>query len=113
RGAVTPAGPAQITTHINAPFTDGYIMVKVGGEVVAHENLWQETGRFFRRRVSREVTVTKEITPKNADVDVWVIVPALSIQEHRTLKANFPPGVAHRLTVTFDPQSKTFNYQLN
>ncbi|HEY8133618.1 MAG TPA: protein kinase [Thermoanaerobaculia bacterium] len=115
RGVGTqPAGPAQITTHINAPVTDGYIMVKVGGEVVAHENLWQETGRFLlRRRVPREVTVTKEITPKNADVDVWVIIPALNIQDHRTLKANFLPGVAHRLTVTFDPQSKTFNYQLN
>jgi serine/threonine protein kinase/outer membrane protein assembly factor BamD (BamD/ComL family) len=115
RGVVTqPAGPAQITTHINAAVTDGYIMVKVGGEVVAHENLWQETGRFLlRRRVSREVTVTKEITPKNADVDVWVVIPALNIQDHRTLKANFLPGVAHRLNVSFDPQSKTFTYQLN
>ena len=115
RGAVTqPAGLAQITTHINAPVTDGYIMVKVGGEVVAHENLWQETGRFLtRRRVPRDVTVTKEITPKNADVDVWIIIPALNIQEHRTLKANFAPGVGHRLSVTFDPQSRAFNYQMN
>jgi outer membrane protein assembly factor BamD (BamD/ComL family) len=109
-----PVGPAQITTYINAPVTDGYIMVKIGGEVVAHENLWQETGRFLlRRRVPRQVNVTKEITPKNADVDVWVIIPALNIQEHRTLKQNFLPGIAHRLTVTFDPQNKTFNYQMN
>ena len=113
-GVTQPARPAQITTSINAPVTDGYIMVKIGGEIVAHENLWQETGRFLtRRRVPRQVNVTKEITPKNADVDVWVIIPALNIQEHRTLKANFLPGVAHRLTVTFDPQSKTFNYQMN
>lgn len=113
RGTPT-VNPAHITTYINAPVTDGYIMVRVGGEVVVHENLWQETGRFFtKRRVPREVNVTKAITPKNADLDVWVVIPALSIQEHKTIKQNFQPGSTRRLAVTFDPKSKTFSYQLN
>ena len=103
-----------MTTTFNGQVNDGYIMVKVAGEVVAHENLWQETGRFLtRRRVPRTVNVTKDITPKNADVDIWVIIPSMNIQEHRMMHANFTPGSGHHLTVSFDPQSKTFNYQMN
>src|SRR5438128_11658 len=116
RAAVTQqtTGPAQMTTTFNGQVNDGYIMVKVAGEVVAHENLWQETGRFLtRRRVPRTVNVTKDITPKNADVDIWIIIPSMNIQEHRMMHANFTPGSGHHLTVSFDPQSKTFNYQMN
>ncbi len=114
QGAVAPTGPAQITTYINSPVADGYIMVKVGEETVAHENLWQETGRFLlKRRIPREVNVTKDITPKNTDVEVWIVIPSLSVQEHRTLRQNFLPGSAHRLTVTLNPQTKTFTYQMN
>jgi len=109
-----PTGPAQITTSFNSTVNDGYIMVKVGSDVVAHENLWQETGRFLlRRRVPRAVNVTSEIVPKSAEVDVWVIIPSLNIQEHHTLRRNFIAGSAHRLVVSFDPQNKTFNYQMN
>jgi len=112
--AAAATGPAQITTTFNSNVTDGYIMVRVGADTVAHENLWQETGRFLlRHRVPKDVNVTKEITPKNADVDVWVIIPSMSIQEHHTMKANFQPGSSHHLTVSFDPQSKTFGYQMN
>jgi hypothetical protein len=89
-------------------------MVKVGGEVVVHENLWEERGRaIFRRRFPRSITVTKEITPKNTDIEVWVVVPSIGVQEHRTIRQNFAPGVARRLVVTFDPQSKKFDYQMN
>ncbi|MDQ6800242.1 MAG: protein kinase [Acidobacteriota bacterium] len=112
---VQPAGPAQMTMYMNSPVADGYIQVKVGADIIGHENLWQETGRFLlRRKVPREVNVTKEITPKTADVDIWVVIPSLSVQDHHTLpKVNFAPGVAHRLTVGFNPQTKTFNYQMN
>ncbi len=111
---MAPTGNAQITTYINSPVADGYIMVKVGEETVAHENLWQETGRFLlKRRIPREVNVTKDITPKNTDVEVWIVIPSLSVQEHRTLRQNFLPGSAHRLTVTLNPQTKTFTYQMN
>jgi serine/threonine protein kinase len=111
----TPTGPAQITMYMNSPVADGYIMVKVGSEVIGHENLWQETGRFLtRRKVPREVSVSKEITPKTADVEIWIVIPTLKIEEHHTLsRQNFAPGIARRLTVVFNPQNKTFNYQMN
>jgi serine/threonine protein kinase len=115
RAAVTPASaPAHFTIIFNSPVNDGYIMVKAGGEIVAHENLWQETGRFLtRRRVPRAINVTKVMTPKNTDVEVWVVIPNLRVQEHQAFKKNFAPGTSHRLLVSFDPQSRKFDYQLN
>lgn len=111
---VAPATPAPFTIAFNSPVNDGYIMVKVGGDVVMHENLWEERGRaIFRRRFPRPINVTKEITPKNTDIEVWVVIPSLKVQEHRSIRQNFAPGVAHRLVVTFDPQSKKFDYQMN
>ncbi|HEY8184396.1 MAG TPA: protein kinase [Thermoanaerobaculia bacterium] len=110
-----PTGPAQMTMYINSPVADGYIQVKVGGDLIGHENLWVETGRFLlKRKVPREVSVSKEIAPKTADVDIWVVIPSLRVEEHHILpKVNFAPGSAHRLTVVFNPQNKTFNYQMN
>ena len=107
--------PAQLTTVFNnSSINDGYILAKVGSQVVAHENLWQETGRFFTKRKSpRTVNVTKEFPPVNADLDVWVVVKSLSIQEHKVFRQNFQPGVAHKLTVSFDAASKKLDFQFN
>lgn len=107
--------PAQLTTVFNnSSINDGYILVKVGSQVVVHENLWQETGRFFTKRKSpRAVNVTKEFPAVNTDLDVWVVVPSLSIQEHKVFKQNFQPGVAHKLMVSFDAASKKLDFQLN
>jgi serine/threonine protein kinase len=111
---VTPAALAQLTTIFNSPVNDGYIMVKAGGEVVAHENLWEERGRaIFRRKFPRSISVTKEITPKNTDLEIWVVIPSMNIQEHRTIRQNFAPGIGHRLIVSFDVQTKKFDYQMN
>ncbi|HSP15503.1 MAG TPA: protein kinase [Thermoanaerobaculia bacterium] len=109
----TVASPAQLTTLFESPFADGYIMVKVGADTVAHENLYEEKGRFFRRNVPRTVNVTAQFTPKNADVQIWVVVPSEKIADHATIRHNFPPGTAFKLLVSFNPQSKTFAYQLN
>ncbi len=105
--------PAQLTTIFNSTVNDGYIMVKAGGQIVAHENLWQESGRFFKRKIPRNVSVTKELTPANMDVEIWVVIPSLSIQEHKIIKQNFLPGATRKLVVSFDPQSKKFDYQVN
>ena len=105
--------PATLNTVFNSPFSDGYIMVKAGGDVVAHENLWEEQGRFFRRNRPRVVNVTKQFPAKVADVEVWVVVPSQNIQEHAVLRQAFSPGTQHKLLVSFDPASKRFNYQLN
>jgi serine/threonine protein kinase len=113
----TSNAPAQLTTYFNGSnLTDGYIQVKVGSAVLVHENLWEEKeSRIFHRKskVGRVVSVTRELTPANTDVEIWVMIPAMQIQEHRTIRENFQPGSAHKLTVTFDPQSKKFDYQLN
>ncbi|HEX9501054.1 MAG TPA: protein kinase, partial [Thermoanaerobaculia bacterium] len=44
------SGPAQMTMYMNSPVADGYIQVKVGADVIGHENLWQDTGRFLTHR---------------------------------------------------------------
>jgi serine/threonine protein kinase len=113
--AVKADAPAHFTTLFDSPaISDGYIMVKFGGEVVAYEQLWQETGRFItRRKVPRAINVGKDVVPKNAELEVWVVVQSMGIQEHHTFRQNLAPGSAHRLTVTFDSQSKKFDYQLN
>lgn len=107
------AAPAQLTTVFNSPLSDGYIQVKVGSQIVAHENLWEEKGRFFRRKTPRVVNVTKEITPANTDIDIWVVVPSMQIQEHHTIHQNFQPGATHKLLVSYDQASKKFDYQIN
>lgn len=106
-------GPAELTTVFNSPFSDGYIMVRAGADVVAHENLWEEKGRFIRRRYPRVVNVTKQLTPKDTDVEIWVVVDSQKIREHHRVRHNFQPGSSQKLIVSFNPQNKTFNYVLN
>jgi len=105
--------PAQLNMRFDHPFTEGTILIKVGADVVAQQPLWGET-RVLRRHEPRPVNVTKALTPKNADVEIWVDVPAMKIKEHHVLpRQNFPPGASRQLVVTFDKASKQFNYQLN
>jgi len=107
--------PARFTTVFSSPaINDGYIMVKVGTDVVAYEQLWTETGRLFmKRRVPRAVDVTKEIPAKNADVEVWVVVKSMGIQEHHTFRQNLAPGSSHTLTVAYDASTKKFDYKFD
>jgi serine/threonine protein kinase len=112
-GNNTSTVPAKLTTIFNSPVGDGYIMVKVGGTIIAHENLWEEKGRFFRRRTGRLVNVTRDVTPANTDLEIWVVIPSLQVQEHHTIRQNFQPGAAHKLLVVFNQQSKRFDYQFN
>jgi len=105
--------PVQFSTLFNSPFADGYVMVKVGADIIVREQLFTES-RFLHRKSPRAVNVTNNIAPKNADVEVWVVVPSLQIQEHHTLsRVNLQPGSAHRLTITADAASKKFDYSLN
>ena len=105
--------PAQLNTMFNSPFTDGYVMVKVGPDIVVREQLFSES-RFLHRKSPRNVNVVNNLTPKNADIDVWVVVPSQQIQEHRTIpRVNLLPGSSHRLTITADAASKKFDYSIN
>ncbi|HEX7190746.1 MAG TPA: tetratricopeptide repeat protein, partial [Thermoanaerobaculia bacterium] len=105
--------PAQFTTMFNSPFADGYVMVKVGPDIIVREQLFSES-RFLHRKSPRAVNVVNNLTPKNADVEVWVVVPSLQIQEHHTIpRVNLMPGSSHRLTITADASSKKFDYSIN
>jgi serine/threonine protein kinase len=109
----TPSGPASLTTVFNSTVADGYIVVRAGSDEVARENLYNET-RFLHRHEPRNVKVTKEFPAKSADLEFWVVIPSLSVNEHRKLPAqSFDPGVNRKLVVTFDPNSKRVDYQFN
>jgi hypothetical protein len=105
--------PASLTTIINSTVNDGTIIVHVGADEVARENLWYER-RVIHTHAPRQVNVTKEFPAKNADLDFWVVIPSLSVSEHRKLTAQkFEPGVSRKLIVTFDPKSRKVDFQFN
>jgi hypothetical protein len=110
-------GSSQLTTTFTHPFTDGRLVVRVGGDIVANETLFAEKpGGLFRRatREPRAVNVTRAFPAKNAEVQVWVVVPAQGINEHKTLPARrFDGGTPHRLSIVYDQASKKFSYSLD
>jgi serine/threonine protein kinase/tetratricopeptide (TPR) repeat protein len=107
----------QLTTVFSHPFIDGRLIVRAGSDIVANERLFDERPARFLRRASktpRPINVTHEFPSKNADVQIWVTVPALNIQEHHVLSAvRFEPGRQHRLVVRYDAAAKKFTYELN
>jgi tetratricopeptide (TPR) repeat protein len=112
-----PVEPAQITTVFNHPFTDGRITVRIGGDIVANEQLYTERRRRVINTLVREarpISVGHEFPAKNADVQVWITVPSLKIQEHHNISGvRFEPGTSHRLIVRYNATAKTFSYELN
>ncbi|HEX9162335.1 MAG TPA: protein kinase [Thermoanaerobaculia bacterium] len=110
---VLPNTPAQLTTVFNGPFSDGYMVVKVGADTILHENLFEEKGRFIRRNVPKPINFTARFPAKDTDIQIWVIVTSQRIAEHHIMRYNFQPGSAQRLQVTFNAQNKTFDYQVN
>lgn len=108
-----PALPSSLTLVVHHPFSDGTITVKAGVDVVARELLWQET-RFLKRHEPRAINVTNSFPAKNADLEIWVDVPSQHIKEYHVMqRQNFQAGVNHKLIVSFNQASKTFEYQLN
>jgi predicted Ser/Thr protein kinase/tetratricopeptide (TPR) repeat protein len=120
-GTTQTSAPQSSTTHLTTvfthPFIDGRIMVRAGADLVANERLYDEKpARFLRRatKTPRPINVTNEFPAKNADVNIWVTVPAQGIQEHHVLTAvRFEPGGQHRLVVRYDAAAKKFSYELN
>ena len=108
--------PAMLTTSFQHAFKDGRIVVRVGGDVILNEQLYSETpARFLRRasRASRPINITRELQPKNADVQIWVTVPNI-VQEHHAIQAvRFNPGSSQRLSVRYDEATKRFTYEIN
>jgi serine/threonine protein kinase len=105
--------PVQFNTLFSSPFADGYVIVKIGADIIVREQLFTES-RFLHRKSPRAVNVTNNVAPKNADIEISVVVPSQQIQEHHTIsRVNLQPGSAHRLTITADAASKKFDYSLN
>ena len=112
-GTRAPVAPAQLTTAFTHPFTDGYIVVRAGADLLLQENLYNDGRGVFRRRSPRAINATREFAPKNTDLEISITVKAQNIIEHRRMAYNFRPGSTQRLQITYDPRSKTFNYQIN
>lgn len=108
----TVAGVAHLTTILNSPVGDGYIMVKADGQTIVHENLWEEKGRFFRRHNPRVVNVTHDVPAKSNDVEIYVVIPTMGINEHHTMQETFANGSMRRLLITLDVKTKKFEYQM-
>jgi serine/threonine protein kinase/tetratricopeptide (TPR) repeat protein len=119
-GATTSAAQpstTQLTTVFSHPFIDGRIVVRAGGDIVINEKLYDEKPARFLRRASktpRPINATNQFPAKNADLTIWVQVPALNIHEQHVMPAvRFSAGGQHRLTVRYDAAAKKFSYELN
>ena len=109
--------PAEFTTIFTHAFTDGRIIVRVGGDIVANEALFTERRRRVIGTIARQprpIAVTASIPAKNADVVVLVTVPAAGVNETHTIPgARFDSGRSYRLLVRYDAAAKRFSYELN
>jgi hypothetical protein len=107
----------QLTTVFSHPFSDGRIVVRAGADIVINEKLYDEKPARFLRRASktpRPINATNQFPAKNADLTIWVQVPALNIHEQHVMPAvRFSAGGQHRLTVRYDAAAKKFSYELN
>ena len=104
--APVPVTPSKLTTIVNSPIADGYVQVKVGGQVIVHENLFEERRGLFRRNAPRLVNVTREVAPADTEIDIWLVVPTQKINDHRVIHQNLRPGGEHKLLVNYDPKTK-------
>jgi tetratricopeptide (TPR) repeat protein len=108
---IAAAAPVTLAVAFESPVNDGYIQVKAGGQVIAHENLWEEKGRaIFRRKVGRAISITGSLKPGLQDIEVWVVIPTMNITEHHVVHQPLQPGSTHKLVVTFDKNTKRFDY---
>jgi serine/threonine protein kinase len=117
---VKPSGPliADQTTSsvimvVDTQLADGYVVVKIGGETVLHENLWQEPPGLIRRRVPRQLEVRREIRAGSYDVEAWLIVPKKNISDRRQYQFTFRPGDSHRMVMKADAASRKLQVTFN
>jgi serine/threonine protein kinase/tetratricopeptide (TPR) repeat protein len=109
--------PVTLTTSFTHPFTDGQLVVRIGADIVLNEKLYEDRpARLFRRatKVPKAIHASSTFPAKNADVQIWVTVDALKINEHHNLQAiRFDAGSAHHLTIRYDEAGRKFTYELN
>jgi serine/threonine protein kinase len=104
--------PVTLLTVFNSPVTDGYVVVTVRGETIIHEDLYEVKWGFLGRRSPRQLSEYRRIAPGPSEIEVWVVVPSLNMQERRRIEAVLEAGKLHRLTVTLNASRKTLDLQL-
>ena len=105
--------PSTLVTTFNSTVTDGYIVVKANGEPLLQENLFEDRKGVFRRKVPRKIQLSRQVPSTSLEIEVWVVVPSLRIQERKVLRQTFQPNVTHRLVVTLNQATKNVDFQLN
>ena len=115
--APAAAEPAEFTTVFAHAFTDGRILVRVGGDIVANEALFTERRRRVIGTMARQpkpIGVTAGFPAKSADIVVMITVPAAGVTEQHTMPGvRFESGRSYRLVVRYNQTSKSFSYELN
>ena len=106
------ADAASLITTMNSTVGDGYIMIKIDGQVAVHENLWMEGKGIFRRKVPRSINVARQIRAKTVELEIWVVIPSLQFSQNRVIRENFEPGSVKRLTVIFDKSGKRIDVRI-
>lgn len=100
------SAPITLLTLFKSPVADGYFVVNVDGETIIHENLFEERWGFLKRRSARQISVYRQVPQDLGEVEVWVVVPSLNIQERKSITPPVEAGKLNRLTVELDPSSK-------
>lgn len=106
------AQPASLITSMNSTVADGYIMIKIDGQVAVHENLWEEGKGIFRRKVPRSISVARQIRARTVELEIWVVIPSLQFLQSRVIRENFEPGLVKRLNVVFDKSGKRLDVRV-
>jgi predicted Ser/Thr protein kinase len=102
-----PRGTGTLRTVFDSPINDGYILVKVNGNDVVWQRLYEERRGILRRLVPRKLSVTNEIPSGELKIETLVVVPKLKINERRTLPTvTIRPGSTHSLTFSLDVNTK-------
>lgn len=105
--------PSTLVTIVNSPVADGYITVKANGQTILQENLWEDRRGVFRRKSARKIQESRQVSSTSTEIEVWVVVPSLGIQERRVLRQTFQPNSSHRLVVTLNPSTRRVEFQIS
>jgi len=110
-----PASPATLLTQCESTFTDGSIIVRVNGNVIVNETLWEErkVAGFIKRKQPKSVSVYSQLDPGVAEIQVEVSIPSLGLRGSKSVRANLTGGTLHRLVISIDQPSKSFNVDVS
>lgn len=106
-------GTSALQTVVTTTVADGYVLVRVGGRTIVHENLWVERGGIIRRRATRELSISSTVRAGTQEIEVWIVVPAKGINTRRVLQHTFGPDTRHTLRIAADPARDTYDVSIS